>query len=96
MITTFTRFIKSTILIFALLIGSIQLIYGQNWTPYNPVNICNYSSSNLFADVAVIKTDSSVFSTTDSVYFLNTIVTMVNNQPIITPQFLQKKNDQFQ
>ena len=33
-------------------------LLAQDWLPYNHNNICNYSTSNLFSDIATIKTDS--------------------------------------
>lgn len=67
---------------------------GQNWKPYNPAYKYNYATSDLFRDIAVIKTDSFKIIDSDTIYYLNTIIADYTippyNYPIVLPQFLMK------
>jgi hypothetical protein len=66
---------------------------AQNWAPYNPSNICNYSTSEKFEDIAVIKTNSFNIMGEDTVFYLNRITTIKYTEPykIISSQFLNSK-----
>jgi len=65
-------------------------IYAQNWLPYNHMNICNYATSNAFADIVTIKTDSFAIIKSDTIYYLNKIIDEINyHDPLVfKPQFL--------
>jgi hypothetical protein len=63
---------------------------AHNWIPYNHLNICNYATSNSFADIYTIKTDSFKVINSDTLFYLNKIVDNIYyNTPIkYKPQFL--------
>jgi hypothetical protein len=62
--------------------------FGQNWKPYNASNICNYSSSDLFSDIAVVKVDSFYLVNSDTIFCLNKVIC---RQDQLTSQFLKDK-----
>jgi hypothetical protein len=82
--------------IISLMIFSFVIIdvSGQNWIPFNPRNTSNYSTSDLFQDFSVIKTDSFKVVNSDTVFYLNTVLANYTiapyNYPIVLPQFLMK------
>jgi hypothetical protein len=67
---------------------------SQNWIPYNHINVCNYSTSDLFSDIATIRTDSFHIIGADTVFYLSSIIADSTippyNLPIVLPQFLMK------
>jgi hypothetical protein len=77
-----------SLVIFLLIINGVS---GQNWIPFNHGNICNYSTSDKFQDVSVIKKDSFSVVNSDTIFYLNTILADYTiapyNYPIVFPSF---------
>lgn len=76
-----------------LLLFVYNLSIGQNWAPIVSSHVYNYFSSAAFSSATIIRTDSSSYAGTDSVFYLNRIIKPVNSTKYLNNQgqFLKKQ-----